>query len=57
MLRIIQTTTGLIAYVAMIFHHDNAALIIGGVSIGLLIFNAYTGRSSPTDNETERRFF
>lgn len=57
MLRVIQNATGLIAYVAMLLHHDNTALTIGGVSIALLIFNAYTGRSSPTDSETQRRFF
>lgn len=59
MLKVIQNVTGLIAYVAMILNHDSVAITIGGLSIGLLIFNAYTGResSSSTDNEIKRRFF
>jgi hypothetical protein len=59
MLRVIQYITGFITVIAIGLQYDTAALVIGGVSFGLLIFNIYTGRerSSSTDKEIERRFF
>ena len=59
MLKVIQNITGFITVVAIGLQYDIAALVIGGISIGLLIYNIHTGResSSSTDNEIKRRFF